>query len=165
MVVSGTTTIRVRPPATAEDVEVADLLFGDEQGTLMYLVGSDFDGAPARQRGTDEDLVGAPGPSARGRGQAYPGRQRGPGVQAIEADDTVTVRKPDVDAAVGLLAPVMDVGAVRKTAGKKKEELDKTTAVAKQLRTEIAPEAGDAIQGYIVARRREIAAEVGTALN
>ena len=60
---------------------------------------------------------------------------------------------------------MVDVGAARKAAAKKKEELDKTTAVAKQLRTEIAPEAGDAIQGYIVARRREIAAEVGTALN
>ena len=83
----------------------------------------------------------------------------------IQADDTVTVRKPDVDAAVGLLAPVMDVGTVRKAAGKKKDELDKTTAVAKQLRTEVAPEVGDTIRGYIIARRREIAAEVGTALS
>ena len=50
IVVSGTTTIRVRPPATAEDVEVADLLFGDEQGTLMYLVGSDFEGSGVATR-------------------------------------------------------------------------------------------------------------------
>ena len=44
--------------------------------------------------------------------------------------------------------------------------MDKTTAVARQLRTEIAPAQSDtALEGYIVARRREIAAEVGTALD
>ena len=165
VVVSGTTTIRVRPPATAEDVEVADLLFGDEQGTLMYLVGSDFDGLQRGNEALTKIWSEHPDHPLADVARLIQGVNAAREFKQIEADDTVTVRKPDVDAAVGLLAPVMDVGAVRKTAGKKKEELDKTTAVAKQLRTEIAPEAGDAIQGYIVARRREIAAEVGTALN
>ena len=165
VVVSGTTTIRVRPPATAEDVEVADMLFGDEQGTLMYLVGSDFDGLQRGNEALTKIWSEHPDHPLADVARLIQGVNAAREFKQIEADDTVTVRKPDVDAAVGLLAPVMDVGAVRKTAGKKKEELDKTTAVAKQLRTEIAPEAGDAIQGYIVARRREIAAEVGTALN
>jgi hypothetical protein len=164
-VVSGTTTIRVRPPATAEDVEVADLLFGDEQGTLMYLVGSDFDGLERGNEALTQIWSEHPDHPLADVARLIQGVNAAREFKQIEADDTVTVRKPDVDAAVGLLAPVMDVAAVRKAAGKKKEELDKTTAVAKQLRTEIAPEAGDAIQGYIVARRREIAAEVGTALN
>ena len=44
--------------------------------------------------------------------------------------------------------------------------LENTTAVARQLRTEIAPSQPDpALEGYIVARRREIAAEVGTAFD
>jgi hypothetical protein len=165
VVVSGTTTIRVRPPATAEDVEVADLLFGDEQGTLMYLVGSDFDGLQRGNEALTQIWSEHPDHPLADVARLIQGVNAAREFKQIEADDTVTVRKPDVDAAVGLLAPVMDVGAVRKTAGKKKEELDKTTAVAKQLRTEVAPEAGAAIQGYIIARRREIAAEVGTALN
>ena len=51
-------------------------------------------------------------------------------------------------------------------AAKRKDEGEKTTAVARELRTEIAPAQEDtALQGYIVARRREIAAEVGTGLD
>lgn len=165
IVVSETATIRVNPPATAEDVEVADLLFGDEQGTLMYLVGSDFDGL---RRGNDaltriwseypEHPLADVARLIQGVNQAREFKQ-------VEPDGTLTVRKPDVDTAVELLAPVLDVGAVRKTATKKKEEIEKLTAVAKQIRTEIAPAAADPIQGYLIARRREIAAEIGTALD
>ena len=165
VVVSGTTTIRVRPPATAEDVEVADLLFGDEQGTLMYLVGSDFDGLERGNEALTQIWSEHPDHPLADVARLIQGVNAAREFKQIEADNTVTVRKPDVDAAVGLLAPVLDVGAVRKTAGKKKPEQERTTAVARQLRTEIAPEAGDTIQGYIVSRRREIAAEVGTALN
>ena len=43
IIVSPITTVRVRPPLDAEDEIVAELLFGEEQGTLMYLVGSDSD--------------------------------------------------------------------------------------------------------------------------
>ena len=164
IVVSGMTTLRVRPPATAEDVEVADLLFGDEQGTLMYLVGSDFDELRRGNEALTQIWSEHPDHPLADVARLVQGVNAAREFKQIQADDTVTVRKPDVDAAVGLLAPVMDLGVARKAAGKKKEELDKTTAVAKQLRTEVAPEVGDAIQGYIIARRREIAAEVGTAL-
>ena len=72
---------------------------------------------------------------------------------------------PTRDGRAGLLAPIMDVAAVRKAA-KRKDEGEKTTAVARELRAEIAPAQEDtALQGYIVARRREIAAEVGTGLD
>ena len=84
----------------------------------------------------------------------------------IQADSTVHVREPDTDAAIGLLAPILDLDAVRKVGSKQKDDLAKTTSVARRLRTEIAPAQPDAaLEGYIVARRREIAAEVGTALD
>ncbi len=166
VVVSDTTAIRVRPPATAEDVEVADLLFGDEQGTLMYLVGSDFDGLRRGNEALTQVWSEHPDHPLADVARLIQGVNAAREFKQIEADDTVTVRKPDVDSAVGLLAPVLDLTAVRKTVAKKKEEMDKTTAVARQLRTEIAPAQSDpALEGYIVARRREIAAEVGTALD
>lgn len=165
VVVSDTTTIRVRPPVTAEDAEVAELMFGDEQGTLMYLVGSDFDGL---RRGNDAlTRVWSEHPEhpLADVARVIQGVNAAREFKQIEADDTLTVRKPDVDAAIGLLAPVLDVNAVRKTAAKRKPEIEKLTAVAKQLRTEIAPAADDSIAGYLVARRREIAAEIGTAFD
>jgi hypothetical protein len=166
VVVSDTISIRVLPPATAADVEVADLLFGDEQGTLMYLVGSDFEGL---QRGNDaltriwEEYPEHPLANVARLVQGVNAARE---FKEIQADNTVRVREPDAAAANGLLAPMMDVAAVRKTAAKRKEESEKTIAVARELRTEIAPAQEDtALQGYIVARRREIAAEVGTGLD
>jgi hypothetical protein len=40
-VLSNVLTLRVRSPLTAEEEEIADLYFGEEQGTLFYLLGSD----------------------------------------------------------------------------------------------------------------------------
>lgn len=40
-IASNTLTLRVRAPITREDEEIAELLSGDEQGMLLYLLGSD----------------------------------------------------------------------------------------------------------------------------
>jgi hypothetical protein len=40
-VASNVLTLRVRAPLTEEDAEAAELMMGDEQGQLMYLLGSD----------------------------------------------------------------------------------------------------------------------------
>ena len=166
VILSETLTLRVRPPANAEDVEVSDLLFGDEQGTLMYLVGSDFDGL---QRGNDaltQIWEEHPDHPLADVARLVQGVNAARAFKEIQPDNTVRVREPDTEAAIGLLAPVLDLAAVKKTTSKRKDELENTTAVARQLRTEIAPAQSDpALEGYIVARRREIAAEVGTALD
>ncbi len=49
-VVSPVLKLRVRPPAGAEDLDVAELLLGDEQGKLLSLLGSDAD---ALRRGNE----------------------------------------------------------------------------------------------------------------
>jgi hypothetical protein len=41
VLVSDTLEIRIRPPRTEADEDVAELLMGDDQGTLFYLLGSD----------------------------------------------------------------------------------------------------------------------------
>ena len=166
VILSETLTLRVQPPVTAEDAEVADLLFGDEQGTLMYLVGSDFDGLQhgndaltrVREEHPDHPLADV--------ARLIQGVNAARAFKEIQPDNTVRVREPDTEEAISLLAPVLDLAAVKKTTSKRKDELANTTAVARQLRTEIAPEQSDtALEGYIVARRREIAAEVATALD
>ena len=165
VIVSGTLTLRVRPPATAEDVEVADLLFGDEQGTLMYLVGSDFDGLQQGNDALTRVWEEHPDHPLANVARLIQGVNAARAFKEIRPDNTIRVRKSDTEAATGLLAPVLDLAAVKKTTSKRKDELENTTAVARQLRTEIAPAQSDtALEGYIVARRREIAAEVGTAL-
>ena len=164
VIVSETATIRVRPPVSAEDAEVAELLFGDEQGTLMYLVGSDFDELRAGNDALTRIWEEYPEHPLADLARLIQGVNAAREFKEVQPDGTLTVRKPDPDAAAGLLAPVLDVGAVRKTAAKAEDEIGKLTAVARQLRTEVAPELSGSMQGYMVARRREIAAEVGTAL-
>jgi hypothetical protein len=166
VILSETLTLRVRPPATAEDVEVADLLFGDEQGTLMYLVGSDFEGLQKGNDALTSVWVEHPDHPLADVARLIQGVNAARAFKEIQPDNTVRVREPDTAKAIDLLAPVLDLDAMRKTAAKRKDELEKTASVARQLRTEIAPAQSDtALEGYILARRREIAAEVGTALD
>jgi hypothetical protein len=56
-VVSPTLTIRVRSPHSAADEEVAELLMGDEQGKLLYLLGSDSDALKRGNEALDELLA------------------------------------------------------------------------------------------------------------
>jgi hypothetical protein len=164
ILVSETATIRVRPPATAEDAEVAELLFGDEQGALMYLVGSDLD-----ELGSGNDALTAiweryPEHPLADVARVILGTNLAREFKEVQPDGTLKVRKPDVDAAVGVLAPVLDVAGLKKAAAKPKDDFGKLNAVARQLRTEVAPEKPAGLEGYLIARRREIGAEVGTAL-
>ena len=165
ILVSETTTIRIRPPATAEDAEVAELLFGDEQGTLMYLVGSDFAELSAGNDALTRIWEAYPEHPLADLARVIQGANAAREFKEVQPDGSLTVRKPDPDAALGLLAPVLDLGAARKATAKEKGDFAKQAAVARQLRTEVAPQKPAAIEGYLIARRREIAAEVGPTLD
>ena len=52
-VISPVLRMRVRPPASREDVEVAELLMGEQQGQLLYLLGSDADALRAGNAALD----------------------------------------------------------------------------------------------------------------
>jgi hypothetical protein len=164
ILVSETTTIRIRPPATAEDAEVAELLFGEEQGALMYLVGSDLDELAAGNDALTRIWEAYPEHPLADVARVIQGTNAAREFKEVQPDGSLRVRKPDEDAAAGLLAPVLDVGAVRKTTAKAKGDFAKLTAVARQLRTEVAPQKPAGIEGYLIARRREIAAEVSSTL-
>ena len=55
-IVSPVTELRVRPPVTARDEEVGELLMGDEQGQLLALLGSDSEHLAGGNEALDELL-------------------------------------------------------------------------------------------------------------
>ena len=100
--------MRVRAPLSQEDDEVAELFLGEEQGTLLYLLGSDSD---SLQKGNDAfDLVldkHANHPMAvyadlvKGTNASRP-------FKTITADKKVQMREPQTEEAVQRLGAVVD---------------------------------------------------------
>ena len=160
IVVSPITTIRVRPPVTAEDGEVADLLFGDEQGTLMYLVGSDLDELQSGNDALTRVWEEYPTHPLAGFARLIQGVNAAREFKHVDANNDVTVREPQPELAAELMGAVLDPTAVRKAAGKQKDDVRRMAAAAAHLRTQVAPELPAGLQGYIRARRREIGVEL-----
>jgi hypothetical protein len=52
-VISPVLHLRVRPPTSREDAEVGELLMGEQQGQLLYLLGSDSDALQAGNEALD----------------------------------------------------------------------------------------------------------------
>ena len=161
IVLSNVLDMRVRSPLGKDDEDAAELLFGDEQGTLMYLVGSDFEGLAAGNDALTE---------LRTRHAEHPLAQVARVVQGTNAarefknvgsDNSVTVRASNAEEAAELLQPVFDVAVARKAAAKQKEPNAIRRAVAAHIRDTAAEEAGPQIGAYLKARRREIAVELG----
>ena len=161
IVLSDLHTLRVKSPITAEDQEAAELMFGDEQGTLLYLVGSDFKGLQAgndafaelRERFPDHPLAQV--------AALVQGVNEAREFKHVAPDNTVSVRAPDRDRAGELLAPFLDVAAARKAASKAQPDAIAMTAAAAEQIVDVGSErAPDDIAAFIRARRREIAAEV-----
>ena len=145
-----------------DDAAVAALLFGDEQGTLMYLVGSDYEGLQEGNDALTRIWEEYPEHPLANVARVIQGVNAAREFKEIQPDNSVRVRDANAETAAELLAPVLDVAAVRKSVAKQKDAAQRTATVARQLRTEIAPAQSDAaLEGYLVARRREIAAEVG----
>jgi hypothetical protein len=162
-IVSPMTTVRVRPPVSAEDEEVAELLFGDEQGTLMYLVGSDLDDLRAGNDALTKVREEHPEHRLADFARVIQGVNAAREFKLVEADNEVQVRKPDEGTAAELLGAVFDVGGVNEAAATRGIDLSsRTDAAAKHIRTVVGPELPAAIDGYLRSRRREIGAEIAT---
>jgi hypothetical protein len=146
VVLSEIATLRVRSPLTEDDEAVADLLFGDEQGMLLYLVGSDAD---ELAKGSDalREIVARYGEHPLASvARLVLGTNEAREFKQVEADNTVRVRAPRPEEAEALLGPVLDVGQLR-------------GASAVGVR-KLAGSLPDDLAAFMVARRREIAAEV-----
>jgi hypothetical protein len=109
--VSNTLTLWVRSPISAADQEVAELLFGDEQGTLFYLLGSDSDALEDGNAALDEVLSRhAKHPLAvyarlvKGMNLARPFKQ-------LTREKKLTVRDARIEESTQLLSGVIDATA------------------------------------------------------
>jgi len=163
-ILSPVTTIRVRPPVTAEDEAVAELMFGDEQGTLMYLVGSDLEELSSGNDALARIWEEFPEHPLADVARIVQGTNAAREFKLVEADNTVRVRKPDTGTAAELIGAVLDVDGVRKaaTAKKKADEIEKMDAAAEHLEAAVTPELPAAVAGYVNSRRREIGIEIAS---
>lgn len=162
-IVSPVTTVRVRPPLTAEDETVAELVFGEEQGTLMYLVGSDSDTLRSGNEALTRVWEEHPEHRLADIARVIQGVNAAREFKLVEADNEVRVRKPDPGTAADLLGAVFDVSGTRDVAFEQEgDDAARMAAAATHLRTVVGPELPPAIAGYLRARRREIGAEIAT---
>jgi hypothetical protein len=107
-VVSNALELKVRSPLSEQDEQVADLLMGDEQGTLFYLLGSDSEhllsGNVALQQVAEQHAqhpLAVYANLVAGRAVARPFKN-------VTTDRKITVRKADPKLAARRLAPVIE---------------------------------------------------------
>jgi hypothetical protein len=107
-IVSPVTVLRVRPPVTAEDVEVGELLLGDQQGQLLALLGSDS-GHLRAGNAAFEELLGDHGDHPLA---TYARLARGVNAtrafKQITADKDVFVRDPEPTVGIAELSRVQE---------------------------------------------------------
>ncbi len=107
IVLSNVLSVRVRPPLKAEDQEVGELLLGDEQGMLFFLLGSD---GPSLKPGNEamEEVVAkhAKHPLAV-YAKLVQGFNLSREFKNLEADNTMSTRKPRREDAQTLLNQVV----------------------------------------------------------
>jgi hypothetical protein len=162
VVLSNLTTIRVQHPTTADDGAVADLLFGDEQGMLMYLVGSDLDELQPGNDAFEEVVKRYPKHPLADVARLVLGVNAAREFKHVEADGSVTVRKPNTKRADSLLASVVDVNAIRQAASDAPEEAAATMRAAAAHVRQLTEDAPTATSPFVRARRRELAVELTT---
>ena len=107
-VVSNALDIRVRNPLNKEDEEVADLYFGDEQGTLFYMLGSDSEDLQKGNDAFQEVLTKHKKHPLAVYAQLATGVNKTRNFKTILADKELTERAPEPKESVGLLSKVID---------------------------------------------------------
>jgi hypothetical protein len=163
VVLSNILDVRVQSPVTREDDEAAELVFGDEQGTLMYLMGSDFEQLEKGNNALRELQERFPKHPLAAVARIVQGVNAAREFKNVSAENAVTVREPNSAEADKLLTGVMDVAGARKAVGKKKDADSIRKAVATEIRDTAAVKVGPDVAAYIKSRRREIAVELGGA--
>jgi hypothetical protein len=107
-VVSNILTVRVRTPMNSTDEEIADLFLGDEQGMLLYLLGSDSESLERGNKAFDTmlDKYGTHPMAVYVR--LVKGKNAGRTFKTITPDKKVVVRSAQSDESIRLLSTVVD---------------------------------------------------------
>ena len=109
-VMSNVMSLRVRAPHTAEDEDVAELFLGDDQGALLYLMGSDSDALRRGNEAFDEVLDKHRDPPLAVYARLIKGMNEAREFKTLNEDKReMTARKPQLTESHELLAAVVDV--------------------------------------------------------
>jgi hypothetical protein len=160
LVLSNPMTVTVRAPVSEIDNDVADLMLGDEQGILLSLLGSD---APSLDRGNEafqEVIERYPDHPLTAYASVVRGTNLAREFKSVNADGSVSVRKPQKKEALELLGAVTDVAAVRAAAKDGEGDMAMRMAAADALPQAQKAAAPSAMDPFLKARRVEIATEV-----
>jgi hypothetical protein len=112
-VLSPVISLRVRYPLTAADEEVAELFLGDEQGALLFLLGSDSESLKRGNEAFDLVLDKHPNHELAVYACLVKGFSAAREFKTITPDLGVEVRKPQPEAAVALLSSVVEASKVQ----------------------------------------------------
>jgi hypothetical protein len=161
LVVSDVVELLVQAPVSQADNEVAELIFGDEQGTLLSLVGSD---APELQRGNDalQEIVDRHGKHpAAAVARVVLGTNAAREFKHVEVDGSVSVREPQPEEAASLLGATLQVDALREAASGAEDEMEARSLAAAELPLIGTKKAVPSyVDAYLRSRRHEIVTEV-----
>ena len=105
-VLSNICKIRVRAPGDAVDEEVADLFMGDEQGTLLYLLGSDSETLRNGNEAFDVVLDKHGAHPLADYARLVKGINAAREFKSVTADNQVKVREPNLRESMALLSEV-----------------------------------------------------------
>lgn len=160
-VLSDVITLFVQGPVTQADNEVAELVFGDEQGTLMSVLGSDDPSLRYGNEALMEIIARHPDHAVAAAARIVIGTNAAREFKAVHSDGTVSVRPPQPEEAAALLTEVFDLAAVRTAASGADDAQAATRITAEQLpQVGTNKEVPPAIDAFIRSRVGEIAIEV-----
>jgi hypothetical protein len=111
IVLSDVITLRVRNPLSQDDEKVADLFLGDEQGMLLYLLGSDSDSLKSGNNAFEQVLEEYGEHSMSVYARLVKGFNSAREFKTIKPDYEIQVRKPNYDEAEKQLSAVVDASA------------------------------------------------------
>jgi len=111
-VVSNVVNLRVRHPITAEDEQVAELLMGEDQGAMLYLLGSDSPTLKVGQEAVETMLNRYRKHPLAVYARLVRGMQLGREFKMITSDRELKVRPPDNSASAALLSDVTEASIV-----------------------------------------------------
>jgi hypothetical protein len=110
-VTSNILSITVRKPRSYEDKEVANLLTGPEQGTLLYFIGSDSEFLSKGNEALDKILQEHENHFLANYPRFVKGFNQARRFKTISLEKKVKIRKPDLEHSEELLTPVIDSSA------------------------------------------------------
>lgn len=114
LVLSDIITLRVRSPLSSTDEEVADLFFGDEQGTLLYLLGSDSNFLKKGNEAFDQVLESYGEHAMAVYARLAKGINSGREFKSLTPQKTLTARKPQYKESINTLSDVVDASEAGK---------------------------------------------------